>query len=211
VDRTGFSHFGSFFNFLRAPSKDTRVRCDIPQSEVFRSAFLQAIAWAVDIAELPESFAKAIALKSCPLDIGCWKIAPTAKPDWWPHAQQTVTKLDTSSGEVWRQVETLWQQQYHSDTSEMLVHASGHVFADETVISDLEILGAFQKFTGGADPALEEVAEWLTIGHTVMPDRLAPSFEGNVKPAPPIEHIQLLEGWSLAPVAFRLDSWATPR
>jgi hypothetical protein len=51
----------------------------------------------------------------------------------------------------------------------------------------------------------------LTIGHTVMPDRLAPSFEGNVKPAPPIEHIQLLEGWSLAPVAFRLDSWATPR
>lgn len=135
--------------------------CDVSQSEVFRSAFLRAIAWAVDVAGLPESLAKVVALKSCPLDIGCWKIAPITKPGWWPHVQQTAARLDTSPGEVWHQIETLWQQQYNSDTSEMLVHASGHVFADETAISDLEILGTFQKFTGGADPSLEEVAEWF--------------------------------------------------
>lgn len=211
MERTGFSHFGSFFNFLRAPSKDARVLCDVPQSEVFRSAFLRAIAWAVDIAGLQEDLAKVLALKSCPLDIGCWKIEPTAKPNWWPHAQQTVATLDISSGEVLRQVEILWRQQHNSDTSAMLVHASGHIFADETAISDLEILGAFQKFTGDADPTLEEVTEWLTTDHTIMPDRLAPSFEGNIEPVSLTEHIQQCAGWSLAPAAFRLNSWSTPR
>jgi hypothetical protein len=186
------------------------VLYDVPQSEVFRSAFLRAIAWAVDVAGLPESLAKEFALQSCPLDIGCWKIEPIVKPDWWPHTHQTTAKLDTSSGEVWRHVETLWQQ-YHSDTSAMLVHASGHTFANETSISDLDILGVFQKFTGGADPSLEEVAEWLTTGHTVMPNCLAPSFEGHVKPVPLIKYIRRFEGWTLAPVVFRLWSWATPR
>jgi hypothetical protein len=210
VERTGFSHLGSFPNFLGPFSKDTRVLCDVPQSEVFRSAFLRAIAWAVDISGLPEIHAKVFALESCPLDIGCWKIEPIAKPDWWPHAQQTVTKLDTSPGEVWGQIETLWQQ-YCSDTSAMLVHASGHTSANDTSISDLEILGVFQKFTGGTDPSLEEIAEWLATGHTVIPDRLVPNFEGEVKPVPLIKHAQQFAGWSLAPIAFRLSSWTTPR
>ena len=44
-----------------------------------------------------------------------------------------------------------------------------------------------------------------------MPERLAPSFEGNMEPVPLVEHIQQLEGWSLAPAAFQLGSPSTPR
>ena len=68
VKRTGFSHFGSFFNFLRSPGKDTRVLCDVPQSEVFRSASASNRLGG-QCCRVARNLAKMLALKSCPLDI----------------------------------------------------------------------------------------------------------------------------------------------
>jgi hypothetical protein len=198
--------------FLRGVrSEDRRVLFDAPQSEVFRSAFLRAIAWAVDVAELLESAAKIFALGSCPLDIGAWKLDPIERPDWWPCVHPTATGLDTTAGEIWREVELLWQRQVNSDTSEILVQASGHVFANDTTIYDLEIFGAFQKFSGGEKPPLDEVIEWLEGSHITRPTKLASTIEGKVQPVAIAEHIRQFDGWSLVPAAFRLMSWCSGR
>ena len=158
---------------------------------------------------MPEIDAKIFALRSCPLDIGYWKVAPTTKPDWWPNVPPPAAGLDSTPGAVWRHVESLWQGQWGRDVSEILIHASGHVLSNETTIYDLEIFGAFQKFVGGADPSLNEVADWLDRRHTILPNRPAPSIQGEVKPVRITDHIQEFEGWSLIPAAFRLLSWSS--
>ncbi len=210
IKRTNLPLSGPPFYFVRGYDK-TYVQVDVPQSEAYRSAYLRALAWAVDIGELPPDLAQVRALECCPVDVGVWKITPSNKPVWWPRADIGITGLDTTPGQVWQQVEALWKDQQRGTSKQLLAHASGLVFSNETSVCDLEIHSMFQRFEDKQNPQLEDVVDWLSHRHRNFPIQMRATLGGPIRPEPIDAYRCRFAGWSLVPTTFRVEGWTTPR
>jgi hypothetical protein len=134
-------------------SADTQV------SEVYRSAFLRALAWAVQSAGMDSDEALLLAGMMSPVDLELWRLSPIKRPEWWPRADEPEGKIDTIPAQVWRQVEDLWEYQREREDGWILTEANGLVHKGNTVY-DLEIYGVFQKFIDDKNPDLEEITDW---------------------------------------------------
>jgi hypothetical protein len=210
LERTGLPMSAPPYYFIQHYNQ-THVYFEVSQSDVYRSAYLRALAWAVDEGDLPVDLARIRALECCPIDIGVWKIQPSPRPNWWPYVVASENDLDTTPGQIWPQMEALWREQQRSNTEQLLVHASGHIISAENAVYDLEIHGAFQRFEGGQEPVLEEVVEWLAWQHSVLPSQVTVTLSGQIRPEPFNKYVRQFLGWSLAPAAFRVRTWATAR
>ena len=184
-------------------------------SEIYRSAFLRALAWAVDSGRMPANAAFHQSGMICPIDIDLFKISPQPKPSWWPRASssksksKSKSKLDTSATGIWDQVEKLWESLKGSDDfvrdigkneSHLLAAASGLVGDGETVF-DIEIQGAFQKCGGSRIPDAESIFEFLLQNPESVSIRATSSvrFSGTYKQNQLNHEIQPVGDWSLVP------------
>ena len=135
---------------------------DTEMSEIFRSAYLRALAFMADTNQLPFKYAVQFATAACPIDIELMRVVPLSRPNWWPRSDNSPIKsIDTSFASIWQQVESLWilqkdEMSFLPDieigSNQMLIAGSGLVGDGESVY-DLEICGAFQKSDGPMQPS----------------------------------------------------------
>jgi len=122
---------------------DHTVVVDVELSEIYRSAYLRALAWTNMIEALSENEAIYLALETCPIDFGLWYLMPTSTPDWWPKVGKTEDTNGIAS-KIWEQVDILWDKQQTKNDIWVIVEASGIVYEGD-IICDLRINGIFQK------------------------------------------------------------------
>jgi hypothetical protein len=140
----------------RLPGGQRYAGIDTTLSEVYRSAYLRAIAWAGTQGIHP-TVVQFVAARACPVELDLWRVIPQPRPAWWPHIAQPAGQIDTTVADIWRQVEKLWEQQRKEE--ETLVAASGIVYREERFYH-LEIVGLFQCCRGPQTPALADIVEW---------------------------------------------------
>ena len=139
----------------RLPGGERYAGIDTTLSEVYRSAFLRAAAWAAGQG-VHREVVQFVAARACPVDLDLWRVTPQVRPGWWPQIGPPAGQIDTSAADIWRQVEALWEQRGDEDT---LVAASGIVSHEETIYR-LEIVGLFQRCIGPETPALADIVAW---------------------------------------------------
>lgn len=197
----------------RLPGGERYAGIDTRLSEVYRSAFLRAIAWAsgqgVHAADV-----QFVAASTSPLDLDLWRVMPQVRPAWWPQIGRPAGQIDTSAADIWRQVEALWEQGGDEDT---LVAAKGIVSHEETFYC-LEIVGLFQRCIGPGSPALADVVAWWGGEADVRDIVLAlerPSplrFGGVMVNRSPEDGLRRFADWLVLPAACPVTpSWVVPR
>lgn len=210
-------HFwGAKTNGLRYSAIDTEM------SEVYRSAFLRALAYTLEHGFISEDNALFLAAEICPIDLELWRISPEIRPDWWPKESMVQRQTDSAIGTIWDQVEKLWSAQPEflstSDGEKwVLSEATGFIQQDESVY-DLEIYGAFQKCHGPEAPDLEEIINWFKGERNIKgynkvltkcPSLLY--FAGLIEPENINELVRKFDDWTLLPVSGRAHTITTPR
>ncbi len=199
TDRSLYFWYGSTSNKERVYSTDTKL------SEVYRSAFLRALAWAVSTDRLEVEDALENVAEACPINLELWRVKPAPKPDWFPRAEEPPGNIDTVPAQVWRQVEEMWKRQLHNPSEWMVARASGIVL-DSATVYDLEIYGMFQKSHGPGEPRLESVPEWCRdelqlsaqlTGHL--------HFSGTILQQKNRHWVKAFGDWSFAPAAASLN------
>jgi hypothetical protein len=189
-------------------------------SEVYRSAFLRALAWVTVRGELTRDAAILLAADTCPIDLDLWMVRPSRRPEWWPQGNERTGKIDTVTPAIWRQVEEMWSRQRDGrdeliGSEWILASASGIVQSDNEVF-DLEIGGMFQRAHGPNAPYADSIAEWYFNDAPRDPNvvrivRHRPlHFEGSVREESMDEWIQTFEDWTVLPAAGMVDSFGAP-
>lgn len=186
------------------------VAIDFELSEVYRSAYLRALAWAVMVGVLSEKSARFLAIKTCPIDLGLWRLRPTSRPVWWPKADQPKGRIDTVPVQIWRQVQALWEKRGVRGDEWIIAEASGRAH-EGTTMYDLEIFGLFQICRGPLAPILEEVTKWYRREIYVEYAPCGLRFEGVIRAIPPDSISQSFGDWRLVPAVCRVTPWTTPR
>jgi len=213
VDETGvkLTDRNLYFWFGSGSEKERVFATDIKLSEVYRSAFLRALAWAVSSDRLDASGAMVLAEETCPVNLDLWHVRPVQKPDWFTRAEESVGSIDTVPAQVWQQVEELWKMQ-RSDSSEWTVAQASGIVLDGTTIYDLEIYGMFQKSHGPREPSLEAVAEWA-YGEVQLSAQFQEylHYYGWIHQQRNKRWIKVFDDWSFAPAAGSLSASSFPR
>lgn len=133
------------------------VASDPIMSEVYRSAYLRALARMADLGGLTRTDLSFLTALACPVDLDLWQLRPSARPPWWPQGKTTTSEFDSSIGIIWDQMADLWTQQQNTEWT--LAEASGFIRRD-TSVYEMEILGVFQKCLGPEEPKLTDVVDW---------------------------------------------------
>ena len=211
VERTGIKPSDQpLRHWLGVRSTEPRHSCvDMKMSEIYRSAFLRALAWAVDSGRMPSNAAFQQTAVICPVDIDLFKISPKPKPSWWPIASSSESKIDTSATGIWEQVEKLWELQKGSDgfvhnianNEDHILAAASGLAGDEETVYDIEIRGAFQKCGGSRIPDAESVFEFLLQNPENASIRATSSvrFSGSYKQNQLSDVVLPIEDWSFVP------------
>jgi hypothetical protein len=139
-------HYGAFNSIL---------------SEVYRSGYLRALAWAVTRGHTTEAVARELAAEACPVNIDLWRVRLSSTPPWWPRPQEPAGEIDTVAAEIWRVVRAAWEVQREATAPRIAARAGGRVH-EGRVVYDLEIFGAFQRAVGSLEPEAADVTEMLS-------------------------------------------------
>jgi hypothetical protein len=224
VDRTGTSLTARPMDFWLGrtlPGDERYVSVDTTMSEVYRSAYLRAVSWALSSDLIDEDLALRFAVSAAPVDLELWKVRPGQRPGWWPVVGEITSEIDTAPGEIWAGVSQLWERQLRCEPwssndqlggDRLLAHASGMVHSGDSTY-DLAIRGVFQKTSGPRRPELTEMAEWL---RNTRPDasvayRSLLRFNGVIRGADPDEYSNEFGDWSLLPAFVSAMPLAVPR
>lgn len=124
-----------------------RMLVDFPLSEVYRSAYLRSLAWAVTSGKLSEEAAAFLAYEACPIDLGLWRVQPGIKPPWWPTPKPSAGTIDTIPAQVWAALLNLWDKRREVFSENALLAASGSVLQGSAIYS-LSIRAMFQAANG---------------------------------------------------------------
>ena len=185
---------------------DLHVCYDFKLSEIYRSAYLRTLSWAMFNGIVDQSDAQMHAAKCCPIDVGLWQVALDRCPDWWPTVSKSGNKLDESVGLVMERLKELFREQAKSKVGWSLAQASG-LIEGENVHIELEIYGVFQKCLGPSEPEVGEVGRGFRWD---VEDLLAfeswIKFSGRVIPWPDSSHVVKEGDWELTPAFTRIDS-----
>jgi hypothetical protein len=186
---------------------------DSPMSEVYRSAYLRALAWAADCGKVEIRVVRDLAAETIPIDLDLWTVISTSRPEWWPVVNEIGGEkdLDTSPAQIWPLVDDLWASQnagncrWGADWS--LAFADGRVHFGKSVY-DLSIHGFFHKRIRSDDPETNEVFEWLTNHRQtrVIPICHSPiRLGGRLRCVDTQQLTKRFRGWSAVPAVVRLD------
>ena len=186
---------------------------DPAMSEVFRSAYLRAMAWAVERKLIPPVGARFLAGETCPVDLELWKIRPDRRPRWWPTIEPGDRSGDSALAEILGRVSELHAVAMRGDgpweEGWIPAQASGRVFAADAVY-DLEFVAFLQACTGPTTPPAEEVSR-LLHNDFLFPGRFAwteheLSFRGVIRPIDLEGTLAGLYDWKILPLCGK--SWA---
>ncbi|MCF7753165.1 hypothetical protein KQ941_01830 [Paenibacillus xylanexedens] len=150
---------------------------DVMFSEVYRSAFLRSLAWAVKQHNFNLEVAYLFALRNSPVDFGLWNLEMGSKPDDWPFVEMLGSGIDTTPSQIWHQVNELWSN--YRISSRRLVHASGVVHSSDNLVYHLKISGVLQKSNGKDKPDIEKINNQLERNSEFGPIDL--TFNGQIK------------------------------
>lgn len=188
------------------PGKERYAAADMAVSEVYRSAYLRALAWAHSNEALSRNNALNFAAQTCPVDLELWKLPLRTVPDWWVRATEPEGKIDTVPAQIWEQVERLWEQQQSGEKEWVVAQASGLVHQGATIYN-LEIYGLFQRFFSPEPPDLGEITEWcrseveFSCGY-----RSYLRFKGQAAQTSVNDFAEVFGGWSVVPSAGKGES-----
>lgn len=190
---------------------DRFVAVDTPVGEVYRSAYLRAIAWAVQTRRMDRNVADVMAADTIPVDLELWPLDPSPRPAWWPTSAMNVSPLDTVPGDVWPAVHELWHRQQAGSApwgaDWVLARADGRVRSGNTLY-DLSVHSCFQQRLDADDPDVGDVFEWCTRSEAV---RLSPirrsyvRFAGRIRPERVSDFPTQFGGWSVVPAVGRFE------
>ncbi|WP_437328266.1 ATP-binding protein [Sorangium sp. So ce381] len=191
-----------------ARRESSRVIVDIALSDVYRSSFLRAIAWALSSKRIKADDASYFAILACPVDLGLWRVRPGRMPAWWPHTTVDEGPIDTTVARVWRDVEDLWKAQQSVASTSYIAHASGFVAesANGRIVYQLEIHGFFQQCYGTDTPEPANVVDAVSgaTGRVAgVPSFL--HFAGPVTDNGFGELADRIADWGVAPAAIQVD------
>jgi len=182
---------------------------DMRLSEVYRSAYLRTVAWAVSTERLPAQLALKLAVETCPVDLALWRLMPGSKPDRFPRAEKSDGAIDTVPEQVWSQTNDLWKRQF-DDVNEWVVTQASGIVHEGAAVYDLEIYGAFQKCHGPEAPSADSMADWCHTGVQLSAHFPSPlHFEGVLEEQR--DWVKVFGGWSLAPASGSLLGECFPR
>jgi hypothetical protein len=210
VAATGVRQSEEPLHFLGRQQYDHYVIFDTIMSEVYRSAFLRALAWAADCSVITPDLARFLAMKTCQLDLGLWLIEPVSRPAWWPKVSAPEGQISTVPAQVWPQVESLWERQRSEFGDQALIHAAGRVYENEEVY-DLEILGAFQCCRGSASPDLGDIVERYVERSYVSYHPGGMAFGGTIDRRDAASFAIALQDWLVIPAARTVHPDSIPR
>jgi hypothetical protein len=197
------------------PGKEHYLGVDTRLAEVYRSAFLRALAWAATLGVAPV-VVQFLAAHACPVDLDLWQVAPQPRPSWWPHISQSNGQIDTTPAEIWQQVEALWEKYRTGVQGSTIAAASGAVYHQE-IMYDLEILGLFQACRGPATPGLADLAASYcgAAARDTALTFLRPSllrYSGAIADRSPEEVLGQFADWDVLPAAGPVAHYgAVPR
>jgi len=202
------------------PYKDRYQGADMALSEVYRSAYLRTLGWAIDAGALSPDDAIFFAAQACPIDLELWRLQPGQRPPWWPRVEEPEGKVDTAAVAIWRTVEELWQAYVAGQPpwggGWALAEASGRVHTGATTY-ELEIFGFYQKCHGPAAPDLADLTDWCRGGgdrenrvHLVCPSPVR--LRGRARNVSLNARVWRSGDWTLVPTAGPLEVMSsTPR
>ncbi|WP_270171038.1 hypothetical protein [Paenibacillus sp. SYP-B4298] len=193
------------FNYWGREDSEHYSVFDVMFSEIYRSAFLRSLAWAVNQHGFNLHEAIFLALRNCPVDLGLWNVKVGNKPDDWPFVEKLESEIDTTPSKIWNQVNELWSKQQTSKNN--LVHASGIVHTSDNLVYHLQIIGVLQKCIGKEEPDIEEIHDHLERGFGFGPSKLV--FNGRLKKEE-IEGIQSGD-WLIMPLTKNIWPATIPR
>jgi len=197
-------------DFTGMENSDHYVVIDFELSEVYRSAYLRALAWAIMLGVLSETDAQFLAIIACPIDLGLWRLKPTSRPAWWPTPHEPEGKIDTVPAQIGRQIELLWDKQRAERDDWIIGGASGRVHEGATIY-DLEIFGFFQICLGALAPNPEELADWYRRRKNLQYVPWSLHFRGGVDPVSPQTMSRNFGDWSVLPAVSLFMPYTTPR
>ncbi len=200
----------------RSTDKERYAGADLRLSDVYRTAYLRTLAWAINRQKISESDALWLAAQTCPVDLELWKIHPQTSPQWWPRVSVVTGTIDTSAATIWQQVTKLWEaqqspQEQWPSNDYVLGYASGSITSGK-IVYDLDICGVFQRRHGSDDPILQEVVDWYMGSNVVRANFVSPlRCRGDIPIAPVSRFVESFGGWRVVPAAVILREPTTPR
>jgi len=186
---------------------DHYVTIDLELSEVYRSAFLRALSRAIMVGVISMTDAKFFASKTCPIDLGLWRLKPNLRPIWWP--KMNKPEADNIPNQIWKQVEALWEEQKIKKDKWIVAEAEGRVY-ETTTVYDLEVCGLFQTCRGPLTPSLDDIVDWYKGVDKVQHDAFSIIFEGAVQRVAPDFLTETFRDWSVLPAACRSFPYTIP-
>ena len=189
--------------WANAPYEGRYAAMDFRLGDVYRSAFLRALAWLIDKEAISETDSELFALPLCPIDVGLWRVKPQRTPPWWPRISATSQMVDTTPAQVWGGIEVALKAERSSDAPWVLGAACG--FAGDVEHPFLvEVHGLFQKCDGPRAASAESVARWIDSRKRALHGPPSVSIEGQISVEP--EHVtpDVLDDWWVLPACVRV-------
>lgn len=200
-------------DFWGRPDYDHYEVFDTAISEVYRSAYLRSLAWAVSTGAISDKDAKVFAAKTCPIDLGLWHITPGTKPNWWIKVDEPESEIDTVPGQIWQQLEKVWQQQVTEKNEWIVAEAGGRVYEKRnTAAYDLDIFGLFQTCQGSSVADIGKIADWYCRDNFVR-EQMSSSirFEGFIEHISPSTFAETFGDWLVVPASIPVWPNTVPR
>lgn len=201
LDEIGIRESREAFGFRGREHEEHNGSFNTVLSQVYRSGYLRALAWAAARGRPGEGTIRYLASETCPVNLDLWRVRLTSQPPWWPQPSEPTGALDTVPSAVWRAVSEAWTAQRESASPRVVVRAGGRVFEGKATY-DLEIFGAFQRTVGSSEPAAADIAEMLsTISVPSSPSRLR--FASGIGWVDPGAVETEFDDWTVIPASAR--------
>lgn len=208
VSTLGFQPSARALDFGGRPP-GLRMLVDFPLSEIYRSAYLRSLAWAVNSGKVPEEFAVFLAHEACPVDLGLWRVQPGTKPTWWPRPKPSPGPIDTVPARLSAALSGLWDKRHEVFREHALLAAGGSLFYGSTIYS-LSIRAMFQAAKGpvpGAPGEIMKACNEAQGSHTSQ----GIYFGGVLSSIRPEDISVVSRDWSILPASVYVRPRVFPR
>ena len=184
---------------------------EYPQSDLYRSSFLEPLSWAHSTGRVDEGEVWLRTLRLCPVDVGLARVPVKSKPDWWPSPDGMPDEVDAAAALVWSRVGELWNRWTRDDSDWLLTMASGPLCRSENTVYTLQILGGCRSLWSLELPEIGDVFGWLATRSAGQPGDFGVTLGGKLSRLGGRETPRRFGGWEVSPVAGHLESWTGPR
>jgi len=196
------------------PHDEQYLTADLPLSEVYRSAFLRALAWSVTDGRLSVNVALSICAKTCPIDLELAKFAPSRRPKWWPSDLSSDGLLDTIPADALKAVDELWRR--NMTGGEWAIAEFGGRVHNGDSFYDISVGVGLQKCVGPREADSEDLSKWYFDGMISYSGTTGASFYSPLRTAGVLPSASLndmtiqIDDWLVVPLALRLHPATLP-